>query len=640
MFSDIGYLVKRGIRVGQKEGPRKLLRDAIRELTPTDSGRLTTAVSDDVSPSWVTQNTTSIVRDETADYDDFYTICDSTSADEAYQISTSEPFDTVEFDIIGRSNTSEFTVTGELETESGTQITTQRQFNSISGRWDDYGTQSVSISVDEPLSTATLCLEATSDPIQGIRDRIYALQNRDVESVDGPRVSLPAVRSTNDAEKTPIVLVSVDTFRYDCLDCFDSLLDEMGEDAVVPDQPRTQAPETKSVHGTMFTGTYPADHGYVKRGGREYLRPINPSLTTLGELLYENRYKSSGLVTHSNLTADRGFARGFSRFQHRDMDWERRPYDAQTNVDTCLRWLNEDLQHDDKGLFYFMHLFDPHIPYFPPNPLRHSEMMDQSLTEELKSRNRINGAPPGSPVDYLQVYRNPKNPGDGFEIETVMNWYRKSLEFVSDQLARFVREMKNQDIYDDAFIIVTGDHGEEFFERKFAMHQTLYDATIRPGAIVKPPVDSDIVVPDQLDLLDIMPTIADLIGAEIPEQCAGKIWDGTAEDSVRIAERVWPDWYSIAAEKDEIKAIFTFDNDFPNRPTKAQRESGPVEAEFYRVDRVQAGNYDQISPNESIRSELRDAVLSLMESEVETTSKRVGKADQEVLDRLEELGYR
>lgn len=639
MINEISYYARRGLQLAKEEELGVLFHDAINEFSPDESGRLESVVSDDLSLSWLAGDGPIIVRDLSTDYDDFYTVFNRDRPTEFY-VSSDRPFESLEFDVVGRSNASVFTVTAELETESGESIVERRHFDGISDRWDDHGPEAISLSGEQPLRSATVRIDSSPDPGSGIRDSIYALRNRRKETVEGPRVSLPALRSDKGVDRTPIVLVTVDTFRYDCLDCFDDLLTELGDDALVPDQPRTQAPETKSVHGSMFTGTYPGDHGYVKRGGREYLRPMNPSLTTLGELLAERRYKCSGLVSHSNLTADRGFARGFHRYQLRDMDWEARPYDAGTNVDTCLRWLDQDLHSGDQALFYFLHLFDAHVPYFPPSPMLFSEEVDQSLVEELKERNRMAGTPPGSPVDYLRLLRGDENPGDGFDTTPIERWYRQSLEFVSSQLARLIREMKALDIYDDALIIVVGDHGEEFFERKFALHQTLYDATIRPGAIVKPPVDSDIVVPDDMEIIDILPTVANLAGAEVPEQCSGTVWNGQRHSSPRIAERIWPDWYCIAAETDGTKGIFTFENDFPNRPTERQRESGPVEVEFYDIDAVQNGDFSEVSPDESVREELHEAVLEVMEADVEATDRRVARVDDETLDRLEELGYR
>lgn len=89
---------------------------------------------------------------------------------------------------------------------------------------------------------------------------------------------------------------------------------------------------------------------------------------------------------------------------------------------------------------------------------------------------------------YFDGYHNEY--GSNPLVQQMEEWYSKSVKYTSEQIARLLRYLKTQELFDESLIIVTGDHGEEFGERGFFSHSSLYDMNIRPFMAVKPPVDS------------------------------------------------------------------------------------------------------------------------------------------------------
>lgn len=102
-------------------------------------------------------------------------------------------------------------------------------------------------------------------------------------------------------------------------------------------------------------------------------------------------------------------------------------------------------------------------------------------------------------------------------------------------------------MWDDALIILTGDHGEEFGERGFFTHRSLYDCNIQPFIAIKPSVTAEWSVPDAVDIVDCFPTIAHEIGADVPNRCVGEslqMKDGNLVP--RITEGTTPQRYTVA----------------------------------------------------------------------------------------------
>jgi choline-sulfatase len=187
------------------------------------------------------------------------------------------------------------------------------------------------------------------------------------------------------APRPSILLVTLDTTRAD---------------AIGPDTPNINAlaarakrfryayctvPQTLASHGSMLTGLYPAGHG-VHENGRYY----SPSVPMLAERMKQAGYSTAAFVSAFAVARRFGLARGFDVYDD-DFGAERAERPANETTDRALAWLAKS---SAQPRFVWVHYYDPHVPYTPPEPfasryakhpyLGEVAFMDQQLGRLLK----------------------------------------------------------------------------------------------------------------------------------------------------------------------------------------------------------------------------------------------------------------
>src|SRR5262245_49712118 len=179
--------------------------------------------------------------------------------------------------------------------------------------------------------------------------------------------------------KTPrnLLLISIDTLRADRLgsygyaDAQTPRLDALAHSGLRFAQATTVVPLTLPAHSSLMTGTFPAWHG-VRDNGGFYL---GDDQTTLAEVLRDKGYRTGGFIGAFVLDRRWGIAQGFERFfddfdlekygEAQGMDAIQRP--GSEVVDRALEWLGTER---DRPFFAWVHLYDPHTPYDPPEPFK------------------------------------------------------------------------------------------------------------------------------------------------------------------------------------------------------------------------------------------------------------------------------
>lgn len=289
------------------------------------------------------------------------------------------------------------------------------------------------------------------------------------------------------ARPVSVLLVSIDTLRADHLGSYGyqaaatPVLDRLAASGARFAQAATVAPLTLPAHTSLMTGTFPTFHGVRDNGGFY----VGDELTTLAEVLKAKGYRTGGFVGAFVLDRRWGIAQGFdhyfddfdlSRFEMAaGLDAAQRP--GREVVDKALAWLAEDRE---QPFFAWVHLYDPHSPYTPPEPFR--------------SR---------FPATMQGAY-------DG-EIATTDEQVGRLLDYLSAAGRR-----------DDTVVVVVGDHGESLGEHREQQHGFfVYDASVHIPLIVSGPGVPVRVVPDQVRIVDVMPTILDLVGAARPAEVQG-----------------------------------------------------------------------------------------------------------------------
>lgn len=603
-----------------------LCRQVLSDSEPDD---LPIVDRDSAVPAHLTSHdSASVVQDD----DRYFSVLDGPALDDI-ELSTDDPFDLLEFGIGNSSRLDSISI--DVQFPDGNRTVLLRN-----GLYDeDLNHVPVALQTDQH-TEATLSVRdwKVTDSENGASGE---RESDDDAYVTEPFLTLPSVGTRSEPTR-PIFLISVDTWRYDYVDGFQPLLDFLGSAATVPEEPRTQGFFTTPSHASMFTGVHPGDHGHVM-ANQENNAPIPGSLVTLGEFLADSRYKNAGLVSHTRLLPNYGYGRGFHRYEldnKRPSNWMRQEGNARSLVDTTRRWVDEDVRAGRDRPFYFLHLFDPHPPFYPPLPNVDRSTIDFAAIERFLDDATMTA----DDEDYIQLLEA-RPDIDADVLSEVQTTYREAVEYTGDQLLALMRHLDRHELLDESLLVITGDHGYEFGERGFVGAKSLYDGNIRQGMIVKPPASSSWTVPERCDTIDILPTIAHEIGAEPPSQCQGTPWQEKSDDpqQPRIVERIRMKHYNVAVELDGTKAIYTFDSDYPNRPTAEQLAAGPLREEYYHLDAVRGGDFAGCGEclSTAHKERFREVATQFTSRRVvtEPTDEFV-QPSQETQEQLRNLGYK
>jgi arylsulfatase A-like enzyme len=265
-------------------------------------------------------------------------------------------------------------------------------------------------------------------------------------------------------------------------------------------------PLTAPAHATMMTGLYPPEHGVIE----------NAALLMGGVDILADRLQKAGYATTSvvgvTFLAEYGMERGFDVVDRGfDKGYERH---ADRVTDAATAHLD---QAGDKPLLLWAHYYDPHNPYRPPPqflPILREQGVPQNEDDWRKVETRLRSelhsdyAGPDARTFLLNQYA-----------------YDGEIEFMDAQVGRLLDHLKASGRYDDALVIIVGDHGEAFGEHPGdVMHGTrLYETTMHVPWMIKLPGQREGRVTDALvSLIDLMPTVLDVLELPVPARCSGK----------------------------------------------------------------------------------------------------------------------
>jgi len=524
----------------------------------------------------------------------------------------------INFNIVDLRDTTTISVICDFHTNNGT---ISKKFEYFDDEYYELNKIPVEFTLDDDPYVKKFTVEVKSDmPEPGSESFVPNEWN---SKPAYPLVSLPRVDTVGNKDEMPnVFLITIDTFRHDYLSDFDSTISALGNDVRIPSHPQTQGVCTWPAHASMFTGVHPGTH----KSQANESSIFDGTLLTIPEILEEEGYICSACVPVKQTSPDYGFGKGFDRFLLRPMSWKAREYDATTNVEQIIDWLEIDYQRNQPA-FYFLHLFDAHYPYYPPLSDVQLEEIDFGLIKRIPH--------PGDFRNYMELIKNNPIKLADRDLHLMKEYYSLSLQYVDTQVSRLISKLKELDEFDNSLIIITGDHGEDFLEHNFLYHHSLYEANIRPGMIIKPPSNSDLKIPDEADTIDFLPTLASLVGQEQPVQCVGQSWMQKRESTPRITER-FIEHYNISVESQGYKSILTYEKNGSKRPTRDQLKSGPIFEEFFVVD-----DNERLTniPNDK-KDMLRQVVYDFIDKNDSNREYSEVTLSEDAKERLEELGYK
>jgi len=312
-----------------------------------------------------------------------------------------------------------------------------------------------------------------------------------------------SVPSRHPADRAPshlpnIILITLDTTRADRMGFLGSKLgltpnlDALARQATVFTRCYAQIPLTTPSHATILTGTYPEFHHVHYMGDA-----LDKGLPYLPQILHENGYRTAafvGALVLDPLKLAPGFDRGFEVYDagfHRRRREEDSYHSLERRGEEVWRraaaWLNN---RPAAPLFLWIHFYDPHDPYTPPEPYR---------------------------------TRYAAEPYDG------------EIAYTDSVVGKVIADLKSSNIFDGSIIAVMADHGEAFGEHGEQHHGIfLYDETVHVPLLIKlPGQHTPGKVENRVALADIAPTVLLAAKLHVPDTMQGRPMLPSLHDSAK-----------------------------------------------------------------------------------------------------------
>jgi arylsulfatase A-like enzyme len=316
-----------------------------------------------------------------------------------------------------------------------------------------------------------------------------------------------------------LVLVSIDTLRADHLGAYgypgatSPRFDALAGRGVLFTHAVAQGPSTIPSHASLLTSVY---HSAFVRPDR----PMGPpaSIPMLSEILRAQGFATAGFVDGGYLARTFGFGRGFEHYE--DARWGLEPIVARVG-----RWLDAGVP---ERLFLFVHTYDVHTPYrvrgdvpppFAGRRWRGRASVGARTLGRLEWAGR--GRPPADLADLIGIYD-------------------AGIRHVDEWLGRLLDLLAARGILDDAVVVITSDHGEEFFEHGRTQHKQLYLApNLHVPLLVLVPGRAPARVDETVELVDVVPTVLELLGLPPYDGAMGRslvpLMDGRSRDGAGVA---------------------------------------------------------------------------------------------------------
>ncbi len=439
------------------------------------------------------------------------------------------------------------------------------------------------------------------------------------EDIPRPQFSAPKI-----ADGPPMLLVVVDTLRADYLSVYNDTspaqtphIEAFARDAVVFRNSFAQASWTKPSFATLFTGQYAGVH---KTTGKADVLP--PEAITLAEVLQEHGYYTQGFPNNRNVFPLYGMDQGFVGYEileprfyfgatfsaellsvYLGLRWVsialRAPkvhaehyYRPADDVNrSFLSWLDKNDVPPGVPPFLYLHYMDPHDPYMCANQ---------------------------QDVGFSTIHMG-NNPDPEVYLEGVTDAYTDEVEYVDRALGEVFSELKARGLYDGMLIVVTADHGEEFYDHRGWYHgPTLYEELVHIPLIVKLPSHNATgefphAGTTNLDIarhIDVAPTFLQQAGAPIPPSMNGiPLFDATgnfanANTLHSHAEIDFLDTIAVSIRTQDWKLI----------RAKEHNPRGLAPAEFYDMQHDPGEQHNLAGTGEPQQDTLQQALEDLVET--------------------------
>ena len=374
-------------------------------------------------------------------------------------------------------------------------------------------------------------------------------------------------------DKRPdVLLIVIDALAADHLSCYgyqretSPAIDSLASSGTIWLNMQAQSPWTLPSMASILTGLTVKTHG-CRHSTDNISYGVDPRLPTLATILLEGGYRTASFVNIHYLFADNyGMSKDFEYLRYHDEGHGM----ARATVDSLLAWLDGD--NFEQPFFVYLHLFDPHLPYDPP------EGYDTSYE-------------PGGASGITDWKQNALDEWYPQQTAHLMNLYDGEIRWTDSQLGRLFAELRERGLSDNLIIILTADHGEEFLEHGDWGHgNNLYQHVLHvPLIITGHGMQSGMVDSTTVAQIDILPTILTFAGIPVPERAEGLNLSGEIPDNRPIfSSGVFSDSLITSVLSGHMKVIWSPMDDSSEMfdLEKDPAEMSPLKADSLLLDKL------------------------------------------------------
>lgn len=401
---------------------------------------------------------------------------------------------------------------------------------------------------------------------------------------------------TENNQPLNLILISIDTVRADYLQLYNPNgaptpnLVRLAQNGFLFTDAISQVPFTLPSHSTMLTGTYPMKHLVQENVGSK----LGDDALTLAEVMKSKGYQTVGFIGSLVLESGTGIEQGFDTFddvfvrENKIMeDRSGIQKDAGSVKRSFVRWLD---QRKSGPFFSFVHFYDAHAPYDPPPPFAPAVPEPKAL-------------------------------------------YRGELQYVDSVIGEIYEELSKRNLLSQTMIVITGDHGEMLGEHGESGHGFyIYQESLHVPLLFLLPDHKAGKSDSVVELVDLMPTVLDLLGIVVPETVQGKsiaaIFNGS-----KVSDEI--------AYSESLTALQHFGAE-PLRSVQDHRYKyiDSLKPELYDLSQDSAEMHNIVTQQKDIASRMKASLQRIVSKyNAAADKKQVRALTPEQQEQLASLGY-
>ena len=363
-----------------------------------------------------------------------------------------------------------------------------------------------------------------------------------------------------DPRRPNVIVILIDTLRRDHVGIYGyqrnttPTIDVLANDNVLFANAYANSNWTKPSVASLFTGLYVSQHGvkYIMTdaaGEATMTQRLPEGATTLAEIMKGQRYFTLGVVENVHVSAKLGFSQGFEI-------WDEGVYGATRVTNAVI----EHLAEVKEPFFAYVHYFDPHAPYYRTRFFETEGAITPGLQEAKSTDYRWTNYTFGVDRGIVGL--------TSVERARLEGLYDGEVRNADLGIARIFATLKNRRMYDNSWIIITADHGENFYEdgRLTHPHDCFSNPQMRIPLVMKMPEAlgiRNVVVTDNVQLVDVAPTVMSYLGAK---PLAGMVGIDVLP---AVIERKALPGRSVVAESESGVMLFSAPYKYVSVPTSA-----------------------------------------------------------------------